>query len=159
MNEQHAGHESNHEIRIHIDRQQKESPNPTSGDALYALGKVQHGHDLYREVHGDKEDELIHKNNEPVHLTADEHFYSAEAQKKEITIIENGRQKVTPKRKLSFADLVAFAFDPVATGPNILFTITFRHGPHANPEGTLVAGGTVKIKDGMIFNVTQTDKS
>ena len=30
---------------------------------------------------------------------------------------------------------------------------------HYKPEGTLVEGDDVKIKDGMIFNVTATDKS
>jgi hypothetical protein len=54
---------------------------------------------------------------------------------------------------------VALAFEPVPTGPYIMFTITYRHGPHANPEGNLLEGGTVKVKDGMIFNVTPTNKS
>jgi hypothetical protein len=30
-----------------------------------------------------------------------------------------------------------------------MFTITYRHGPHANPQGTLIEGGGVKVKDGM----------
>jgi hypothetical protein len=51
------------------------------------------------------------------------------------------------------------AFNPVPTGPNIVFTVTFRKGPLENPEGTLTPGETVEIKDGMIFDVTATDKS
>ncbi len=78
---------------------------------------------------------------------------------KEFTIIVNGRKKEVKSKELSFNEIVALAFDPVPTGPNILFTITYENGPHPNPEGTLPEGGTVKIKDGMIFNVTQTDKS
>jgi hypothetical protein len=123
------------------------------------LGKVPAGHELYREVQGDQEDQLIHNGLETIHLKEDEHFYSEEHHKKEFTIIVNGRQKEVAKRKLTFDAIVALAFSPVPTGPNVLFTVTYRHGPHANPEGTLVEGETVKIKDGMIFNVTQTDKS
>lgn len=79
---------------------------------------------------------------------------------KDVTIIVNGREKVVPgKEELSFAEIVALAFDNPPTGPNIVFTITYRRGHGNKPEGTLVEGETVKIKDGMIFNVTATDKS
>jgi len=40
-----------------------------------------------------------------------------------------------------------------------MFTITFRKGPNANPKGTLTEGGSVKVKKGMIFDVTATDRS
>lgn len=78
---------------------------------------------------------------------------------KENTIIVNGRQKVVTAREMSFADIVALAFDPPPTGPNIVFTITYRRGEGDKPEGTLIEGESVKIKEGMIFNVTATDKS
>jgi len=78
---------------------------------------------------------------------------------KEYTIIVNGRQKVITAKELSFAEIVALAFDNPPSGPNILFTVTYRRGEGNKPEGTLVEGETVKIKDGMIFNVTATDKS
>lgn len=78
---------------------------------------------------------------------------------KEFTIIVNGREKVVTKKELSFAEIVALAFDNPPTGANILFTITYRRGEGNKPEGTLVEGEKVKIKDGMIFNVTATDKS
>ena len=46
-------------VPIHIDRQAVESPNPTTGAALYALGHVPHGYELFREVTGDREDEEV----------------------------------------------------------------------------------------------------
>ncbi len=76
-----------------------------------------------------------------------------------FTIIVNGRQKLVTKKELTFAEVVALAFDNPPTGPNIVFTITYRRGEGNKPEGTLVEGETVKIKEGMIFNVTATDKS
>ena len=79
---------------------------------------------------------------------------------KEITIIVNGREKVVPKNEeLSFEQLVSLAFDDPPSGQNIVFTITYRKGHGNKPEGTLTEGETVKAKDGMIFNVTATDKS
>ena len=40
-----------------------------------------------------------------------------------------------------------------------MFTVTYTRGEGHKPQGTLVEGETVKVKDGMIFNVTATDKS
>lgn len=80
-------------------------------------------------------------------------------EKKEITIIVNTRKKEVTAKDHSFTQVVELAFNPVPVGPNILFTITYRNGPRDNPQGALLEGSTVKIKEGMIFNVTQTDKS
>jgi Multiubiquitin len=80
---------------------------------------------------------------------------------KDFTVIVNGREKTVTSKELTFAQVVALAFESPPTGPNILFTITYRKGDNEHkPEGTMVEGGDpVKVKDGMIFNVTATDKS
>jgi hypothetical protein len=46
-------------VQIHIDREPRDSATPTTGSALYALGNVAAHRDLFREVVGDEEDELI----------------------------------------------------------------------------------------------------
>src|ERR1035438_7717777 len=146
-------------VRIHIDQKPHESPNPTTGETLYKLAHVPAGFELFREVAGEHEDTAVPDGPKTIHLREDEHFHTGPAETKEFTIIVNGRKKVVAKKQLTFDEIVALAFDPVPTGPNIMFTITYRHGPHGNPEGTLIEGGSVKIKNGMIFNVTATDKS
>ena len=79
---------------------------------------------------------------------------------KEFTIIVNGREKKVNKKELTYNEVVALAYDNnPPTGENIIFVITYRRGQGNKPEGSLVQGETVKIKDGMIFNVTPTDKS
>jgi hypothetical protein len=60
---------------------------------------------------------------------------------------------------LSFDQIVKLAFENPPSGPNIMFTVTYRNGPPKNPEGTLLEGQSVRIKDKMVFNVTPTDKS
>jgi hypothetical protein len=149
--------ESKHQVRIHINQHSYESPNPTTGAALYMLGTVAAGLELYREVTGDREDREIENGPDVVHLKEDEHFHSGPP--KEFAIIVNGRKKEITTKTLSFDQLVALAFNPVPVGPNVMFTITYRKGPHKNSEGTLTEGATVKIKDGMIFDVTETTKS
>ena len=146
---------SQHDVRIHIDRQPFESPDLTTGAALYALGKLGAHRELFREVGGDYEDEPVPNDATAIRLKKDEHFYS----EKDFHIIVNARPKVVTERFLSFAQIVALAFDNPPTGPNIMFTITYRNGPPQNPEGSLLEGQSVKIKDKLVFNVTPTDKS
>lgn len=78
---------------------------------------------------------------------------------KTFEIIVNGRPKEVTEKEMSFEEVVTLAFSNQPFGPNTLFTITYRRGEGNKPEGSLVAGQTVKVKEGMIFNVTATDKS
>jgi multiubiquitin len=77
---------------------------------------------------------------------------------KSTTVVVNGREKTVTSKELTFDEVVNLAFDDPQPGPNIYFTITYRRG-HGNKEGSLVEGESVKVKDGMIFNVIRTDKS
>jgi hypothetical protein len=76
-----------------------------------------------------------------------------------ITIIVNGRENVWTEDKISYEQLVAIANLPLPGGPSPGFTITYHDGPHDRPDGTLTAGHSVKVKDGMVFNVTPTNQS
>ena len=80
-------------------------------------------------------------------------------QDKEITIVVNGRQKTVTSKTLTFDEVVALAFDNPPTGENVLFTITYQRGMGNKPEGSLTTGEEVKVKEGMIFNVTSTNRS
>ena len=78
---------------------------------------------------------------------------------REVTIIVNTRPKVVEKDDYSFGEILALAFDPVPSGDQVEFTVAYRRGNGNEREGTLTAGETVKIKNGMIFDVSATDKS
>ncbi|OKO72144.1 hypothetical protein AC628_26875 [Bradyrhizobium sp. NAS96.2] len=88
-------------------------------------------------------------------MKEDEHFYSQKA----IAIIVNGQKKEVAETKLSFVEVVKYAFPNLPTGDNVMFTVRYRHGPKQNPNGTLLEGEAVRIKNGMIFDVTQTVRS
>lgn len=151
MQEKNHGH---HQVRIHLDRKVYESPNPTTGAALYLLGHVA-PRKLFREVDGNHEDHFIPNDTTVVHLKEDQHFYS----QLEFTIIVNAQQKIIMDDVLTYNELIALAFIEPPTGDNVTFTISYRNGPQSNPEGSVVEGRSVSVKDGMIFNVTSTDKS
>lgn len=82
-----------------------------------------------------------------------------EEQPTDITIIVNGRPKDVDKAVLTYDEVVRLAFPNPHSEPHWVYAITYEKGPLSNPEGTLVAGEEVRVKKGMVFNVTETDKS
>jgi len=74
-------------------------------------------------------------------------------------IIVNGRKKEVAAKKLTFEEIVNLAYENnPPSGPNVVITVTFSKGDDGK-QGTLLPGDCLKIKNGMIFNVTATDKS
>src|SRR5579863_6446828 len=65
-------------VNIIIDNKHKRSPNPTTGAALYVLGEVKPGYDLFRETHGHGDDELIRNDSTQYELHDGDKFYSAQ---------------------------------------------------------------------------------
>jgi hypothetical protein len=83
-----------------------------------------------------------------------------EKPEKDYTIIVNTREKTVSQKELTFAEIIALAYDNPPTGSNVLFTVTYRRGKGEKPEGTMVeTDPATRIHDGMIFNVSATDKS
>jgi Multiubiquitin len=155
VGESHHPH-GHQQVRIHIDQRRYESPTPTSGEALYALAEIPAGNELFREVEGDKEDEAIGRDANPVHLKEDEHFHSSP---EEFKIIVNARQKLWCEEKISYEQVVVLAYETPPTGPNIIFAVTYHKGPGHTKEGILNPGQSVGVKNGMVFDVTPTDRS
>jgi hypothetical protein len=138
-----------------MNREVYESPNATTGEELYHLGEIGHGEELFREAGGDREDVLVPRDVSPILLTEDEHFYS----QKDFRLIVNLEEKLVTKKKQSFGDIVKLAYPTPPGGNEISYKVSYRKGPPANPKGSLVEGESVKVKNGMIFDVASTDKS
>ena len=146
---------STKEVRIHIDRVPHQAPNPTTGEALYQLANINGHRELFREIEGDREDELVPKDATKMRLIEGEHFYSQVG----FEIIVNGRPELVPDWRVTFEQVVQLAF-PGQHGPSIEFSMTYRHAASKPHSGELGAGGSVEVKrKGTIFNVTRTDKS
>ena len=75
------------------------------------------------------------------------------------TVIVNGRERQVDTKELSYEQVVALAFDDAFSNPNRTYVVTYRRGEGDKPQGTLAKGGSVKVKEGMIFNVSPSDKS
>jgi hypothetical protein len=148
--------EKNHadRVRIHIDREAYQSPNPTTGEALYTLADIPKHEKLFREVAGDAEDEVITRDETVVQLTADEHFYS----QKDFEILVNGDDHEIDTKEITYARVVELYLGSGGK-PSNEYLVKYSHGPAENPSGTLAPGQKVRVKDGMRFRVAGTGES
>ena len=143
-----------HLTQIHINREACQSPNPTTGEALYLLGNIPKHEKLYREVGGDKEDALVFRDEDAVHLTEDEHFYGQEV----FSIFVNQDEHDAEEKEISYVQVVDLFLGSGGKTSNE-YLVKYSHGPVENQSGTLAPGQKVWVKDGMRFRVAGTGES
>lgn len=83
----------------------------------------------------------------------------ANDKKKTVTIIVEGAEHEWPKDDISYAQVVTLEVPDYAQHPEITYSVRYKRGQGNKPEGTLAPGASVKVKDGMIFNVSETGQS
>ena len=78
-----------------------------------------------------------------------------------ITVLVNGEEKMLlpHAKQLSYEEIVKLACGMLPTNPNTIYTVAYSNGPIENPKGTLTRGRSVLVKEGMVFNVSKSDKS
>ena len=128
-----------------------------SGHTLKKLAGVNaQTHDVWLEVRGG-EDRLI-EDAELFDLSAPgvEKFYIT---KRKFKIIINGRERMIEKSVLTYREVVLLAFPEAVFDEKTVYTVTYAEGPRENPEGSMVEGQSVQLKNKMVFNVVRSDKS
>jgi hypothetical protein len=78
---------------------------------------------------------------------------------KTYTLIVNTREKTWIEKKISYEQIIVLAFGNYSNDENTVYTVTYSRGEKPKHEGSLVKGLEVTVKEGMVFNVTQTNKS
>jgi hypothetical protein len=76
-----------------------------------------------------------------------------------MTIVVEGSPHEWPKDEISYTEVVTLEVPDYAQHPNITYTVRYKRGQGNKPEGILVPGASVKVKDGMVFNVSETGQS
>jgi len=79
---------------------------------------------------------------------------------KTVTIYVEGTEHQWPKNEdISYAQVVTLEVPDYAQHPEITYSVKYKKGQGNKPEGILTAGASVKVKDGMVFNVSETGQS
>lgn len=82
-----------------------------------------------------------------------------EKDKKNVEIVVNGTSSEVEKSIITYSEVVTLAFPDFAQHPEMTYSVTYQRGHGEKPEGILVPGGEVKVKDEMIFYVKHTGQS
>ena len=79
---------------------------------------------------------------------------------KTATIYVEGTPHEWPKNTdITYAQVVTLEVPDYPQHPEINYSVKYRNGHGDKPEGVLSPGGSVKVKDQMIFNVSPTGQS
>lgn len=152
--------DSKHFLSLTINGEKFEWPNQyITLKEIRKLGNISDDDDVYLQIKEPWIDELL-KEEIPIDLARPEieHFFSKEVQQI-VTLIINGTPKKWDKKQISFKEVIVLAFGKYIDKPTVAYTVAYEDGPKQNPEGSMIKGQSVLVKNKMIFHATATDKS
>ena len=125
-----------------------------TGETLRGLLNISQRAELLRDNESPKDDPI--DNDDRVEFSDGPVFTIV---RKGLTIIVEATPHQWLKPTISYMEVVTL-FDPsYPQHPDITYSVTFKRGPGVRPEGILVPGASVKVKDCMVFNVSPTGQS
>lgn len=76
-----------------------------------------------------------------------------------VSIIVNARRHTWAKKQISFGEVVDLAYpgQPLTDADTV--TVRYTRGHDGHGAGTLTAGHSVHVKEGMVFDVVRTSRS
>jgi len=78
---------------------------------------------------------------------------------KTITIVVEGTPHEWPKGEISYDELATLEVPNYSPSSGISYAVKYTRGHGDKPEGILAPGGSVKVKEGMVFSVSETGQS
>lgn len=76
-----------------------------------------------------------------------------------VTIIVEGTAHRWPKGEITYDEVVTLEVPDYPQHPEVTYSVKYKRGHGNKPEGTLAKGESVRVKDGMIFSVSETGQS
>jgi Multiubiquitin len=77
-----------------------------------------------------------------------------------VTIIVEGTPHEWPKNEeISYAQVVTLEVPGYSPNSGVSYAVKYTRGEGHKPEGILSPGESVKVKDGMVFSVSETGQS
>lgn len=78
---------------------------------------------------------------------------------KTVTIVVEGTPHEWPKDEITYAQVVTLEVPDYPNHPDVSYAVKYTRGQGNKPEGVLPPGASVKVKDGMVFSVSETGQS
>lgn len=149
---------SDRSFRFYIDGQAQDwGAQRISGRTLKQLAGVDsQKYDIFLVVPGDDDELIEDRDLFDLARPGVEHFAAVEIN---IKVFVNTDPVFVHTRTMSYWEVVHLAYPDAQPGPNSPYTVTYAKGYEGTSLINLVDGQHVRIKKGMHFNVTPTDKS
>jgi len=80
-------------------------------------------------------------------------------EKKLVTIIVEGTPHEWPKGEITYEEVVKLEVPSYTPDSNITYSVGYERGHGNKPEGTMSPRSSIKVKEGMIFHVSETGQS
>ena len=128
-----------------------------SGTQLRKLGVIPGEEEIFLKLEGDDE-HIDEEQKIDLARPGVEHFVTRKV-KFEVTIIVGGTPHPWYQKKISFKEVIILGYGEYIDRDTMVYTVAYEDGPKQNPEGSMVKGETVFVKNKMIFHVTANDKS
>jgi hypothetical protein len=130
-----------------------------TGKQIREVANVDSDDEIYLDNKKPYVDKLI-KDEDEVDLARPtiENFYTVGVNFK-VTINIGGVNIIWTKPKISFEEVIIEAYGTYSDSPTMVYTVAYEDGPKQNPEGSMLKGAIVFVKDKMIFHATATDRS
>ena len=77
---------------------------------------------------------------------------------KAVTIVVEAVEHQWPKGEITYSEVVTLEDPDYSQHPERVYSVTYERA-HGNKTGVLPAGGSVKVKEGMVFYVKDTGES
>ena len=78
---------------------------------------------------------------------------------KTVTIVVEGTPHEWPEEYISYVQVVTLEVPDYSLHPEITYAVKYKDGPRDKPDGVLSPGASVKVREGMIFSVSDTGQS
>ena len=79
--------------------------------------------------------------------------------KKKVTIIVEATPHEWPKGEITHEEVVSLEVPGYTSDSETTYSVGYERGQGNKPEGTMSSGASVKVKEGMIFHVSETGQS
>jgi hypothetical protein len=78
---------------------------------------------------------------------------------KNDTIYVEATPHLWPKGEITYAEVVTLEVPDFSQHPDRTYSVKYTRGRGDKPEGILAPGGSVRVKEGMVFSVSETGQS
>ena len=82
-----------------------------------------------------------------------------DADRNTVTIVVEGTPHEWPRKTITYVEVVTLVDPNFPQHPEVTYSVTYERGHSPRHEGILAPGGSIAVKEHMVFHVSRTGQS